>query len=442
MEAVNDVKIETTMGILFVDDEKNVLQSLKRLFMDHDYEISLANSGEEALVVLEDNPDIGLIVSDQRMPSLSGVDFLEKARAIRPDTVRILLTGYADINAVADAINRGGAYRYITKPWNDDDLVQVIQDGANRFNLVKENKRLQAVVEKQNDELKQWNTQLEYDVQTQTLEIQKKNKELEKFNKDLKHNFMDCISAFSSLVELRDKKMCNHSKNVAAISVKIATAMGLSVDEIETINMAALIHDIGMIGISDAVLAKGYLNISMERKKEFLKHPVLGQAAIDSVEALRPAGILIRHHHENYNGSGFPDGLSKNKIPLGARIISIADYGEILLASARPDEDVENLLGKIKKEVGRMFDPDMFENARAPLEELYSKGIIKTGLVEKELLVDTIEAGMTLARNVESGTGLVLITKDTVLDGKSISSLKRYYALDPSQSGVFVWVER
>lgn len=196
MEAVNDVKTETPMGILFVDDEKNVMQSLRRLFMDHEYEITLANSGEEALEILKNSPDIGLIVSDQRMPGLSGVDFLEKAKEILPDSIRILLTGYADSNAVADAINRGGAYRYITKPWDDDDLVHVIQDAANRFSLVKENKRLQAVIEKKNDELERWNAQLEYYVQEQTLEIQKKNTELEKLNKDLKHDFMNTIASF------------------------------------------------------------------------------------------------------------------------------------------------------------------------------------------------------------------------------------------------------
>ena len=112
------------------------------------------------------------------------------------------------------------------------------------------------------------------------------------------------------------------------------------------------------------------------------------------------------------------------------------------MSSARPDEEAEDLIAKIKKEVGRMFDPVIFKNALIPLEEFCAKGIIKTGLVEKELLVDHIEVGMTLARNVESGTGLVLLTKDMVLDEKSISSLKRYYALDPSQTGVFVWVER
>ncbi len=442
MEAVNDVKTETPMGILFVDDEKNVLQSLKRLFMDHDYEITLANSGEEALEVLKNNSDIGLIVSDQRMPGLSGVDFLEKSRELLPDAIRILLTGYADINAVADAINRGGAYRYITKPWDDDDLIQVINDAANRFSLVQENKRLQAVIEKKNDELERWNAQLEYYVQEQTLEIQNKNTELEKLNIDLKHDFMDTIASFSSLIELRDKKMCNHSKYVAALSVRIAEAMGLKGDEIEDMKIAALIHDIGMIGISDATLARGYLIMEKERKKEFLQHPVRGQAAIDSVEGLRAAGILIRHHHENYDGSGFPDCLKEEKIPLGARIISIADYIEIMMNSSESKKAMDDLIAQVKSECGKRFDPEIFPYVEKPMQELYDRGTIKDNLVEKELLVEDIEIGMTLSRNVESGTGLVLLSRDTILDAKSISSMKRYYALDPSQSGVFVWVER
>ena len=315
---------------------------------------------------------------------------------------------------------------------------RMLQTGS----LVKENKRLQGVIEKKNDELERWNAQLEYYVQEQTLEIQKNNTELEKLNSDLKHDFMDTIASFSSLIELRDKIMCNHSKYVAALSVKIAEAMGLRGDEIEDMKIAALIHDIGMIGISDATLAKGYLNMEKERKKEFLQHPVRGQAAIDTVEGLRPAGILIRHHHENYDGSGFPDSLKNEEIPLGARIISIADYIEIMINSSGFKEAIEDLIAHIKSECGKRFDPDIFPHIEKPMRELYDRGTTKDNLVEKELLVEDIDIGMTLSRNVESGTGLILLSKDTVLDGKSIVSLKRYYALDPSKTGVFVWVER
>jgi DNA-binding NtrC family response regulator len=121
--------------ILFVDDEANILKSLRRLCMDTEYEVFTAESGEEGLKILKDNLDMGLIVSDQRMPSMTGVEFLIEARKIAPDSVRILLTGYADIHAVVDAINKGGAYRYITKPWNDEELLQSLKGAMGHFAL-------------------------------------------------------------------------------------------------------------------------------------------------------------------------------------------------------------------------------------------------------------------------------------------------------------------
>src|SRR5512143_3889480 len=103
--------------VLFVDDELNILRSLERLFMDEAFTVTTAGSGEEGLSLLRDDPAFGLIVSDQRMPGMNGVEFLSRAREIAPEALRIVLTGYADLNATMDAINRGGAYRYITKPW-------------------------------------------------------------------------------------------------------------------------------------------------------------------------------------------------------------------------------------------------------------------------------------------------------------------------------------
>ncbi|MBU4228810.1 MAG: response regulator, partial [Proteobacteria bacterium] len=109
--------------ILFVDDEENILRSLQRLFMDEEIEVFTASSGAKGLEILARETEVGVIVSDQRMPEMTGVDFLEKSKAISPQSIRILLTGYADVNAAIDAINRGGTFRYLNKPWNDDELV-------------------------------------------------------------------------------------------------------------------------------------------------------------------------------------------------------------------------------------------------------------------------------------------------------------------------------
>ena len=177
---MNEIMSEDPVRVLFVDDEENILRSIKRLFMEESYEILTANSGEEALKLLKDHQNIGLIVSDQRMPGMQGVDLLKQASDISPDTLRIMLTGYTDVNAAIEAINKGGAFQYIMKPWKDDELIQIVRDAVYRFSLTQENKRLAEIVRKQNEELKQWNDQLQYRVQQQTIEIRESEERFRK----------------------------------------------------------------------------------------------------------------------------------------------------------------------------------------------------------------------------------------------------------------------
>src|SRR5271157_4062858 len=177
-----------TIRVLFVDDEENVLKSLRRLFLDEDIEILTASSGKEGLDLLK-GKEVSVIVSDQRMPEMTGVEFLEKSNKISPNSVRILLTGYADITAVVSAINKGGVYRYITKPWNDTDLIISVLNAVERYRLVKENRRLTELTKKQNEELKKWGAELELYVQQQTIDLTNQNKELKKLTGKLKKNF-------------------------------------------------------------------------------------------------------------------------------------------------------------------------------------------------------------------------------------------------------------
>ncbi len=431
---------ERPVQVLFVDDEENILRSLKRLFMDEPFGIVTADSGEKGLEILRKTSNIGLIVSDQRMPGLSGVEFLEKAKNITPQAMRIVLTGYADVNVAVNAINKGGAYKYITKPWTDEDLVRSIKEAVDIYLLKKENQELTETVKKQNEQLQRWNAQLEYDVQKQTIEIQKKNNELGRLNESLKKNFDNSIAAFSGLMELRDKRAQSHSKNVAEIAINVAKAMELPDKDIEDINVAALLHDIGKIGISDSLLQKDPEQMNLEELAEYKLHPIRGQTAIDSIEDLRSAGILVRHHHEWFNGEGFPDRLKGlQEIPAGAMIIAMADFIDRTISNYWDDDAVEFALGKARKELGRRFDPKVYPFIEKSVKKLYSGGMPRLDLVEVEMADKDLQPGMILSKDARSGTGLLLLRKGTKLDDKNIQALKRYYRLDPSSSGVFVW---
>ncbi|NOX26378.1 MAG: response regulator [Deltaproteobacteria bacterium] len=165
--------------ILFVDDETNILRALRRLFIDEDYDVQTATSGKEALEMITGGLQPTVIVSDQRMPAMGGAEFLARTREIVPDSVRMVLTGYADINAAVRAINQGGIYRYILKPWNDDDLKLAVHGALQSYNLVQENRQLTEELTEKNRELGQLNAQLEKKVEERTLELRRRVQELQ-----------------------------------------------------------------------------------------------------------------------------------------------------------------------------------------------------------------------------------------------------------------------
>jgi len=146
---------------LLVDDEESITKALRRLFRTTGFKIMTALSGQEGLDVLKKSEEpVSLIMSDQRMPEMTGARFLEKASKIFPDAIRFLLTGYSDMDAIVDAVNKGEIYRYLTKPWNDDDLLIQVKQGIAQYEMVLENRRLNQLTKKKNKELKELNEDL------------------------------------------------------------------------------------------------------------------------------------------------------------------------------------------------------------------------------------------------------------------------------------------
>ena len=424
--------------VLFVDDEENILKSLKRLLMDEEIDIYTANSGELGLELLRNTPGVDLIVSDQRMPGLTGSEFLRQSRDIVPDALRIMLTGYADINATIDAINKGGAFRYINKPWDDEEMIRTIRDSVRQCHLLAENRRLSALVEKQNDELKEWNGNLKSRVLEQTAAIRIRNDELSGLSNKLQEEYENCLKAFFGLVELRDRELGSHSRQVTRLSVMIAEGMNLPEAEIKLIRMGAMLHDIGKIGISDALLRKDMEGMNANELEEYRMHAVRGQATLDSIRDLRPAGLLIRHHHENFDGTGYPDRLMKGDIPVGARIIALADHVDRVFSGNRVDNAIERSLESAGKELGKKFDPALFPNLEQMVKGVYGELLTKTGVKEMELQINELREGMLVAREVRSGTGILLLGVGESLDMVKIQALRRYNKIDPPKKGILV----
>ena len=182
--------MDEQIKILCVDDENNVLRALKRLFMDDDYEIFTAESGSEGIEVLEKEEGIQLIISDYRMPGMDGVEFLRQAHEGWPETIRIVLSGYADTAVVVAAINEGRIYEFIPKPWNDDDLRVTIEKALEVFFLRRKNENLSDKLMASNEELTELNNNLEEEVAKRTADLLFQNKAMQ-----FAHNVMDALPA-------------------------------------------------------------------------------------------------------------------------------------------------------------------------------------------------------------------------------------------------------
>lgn len=155
-------------AVLFVDDEEHILTSLKRLLRKEPYKVFTAVGGEAGLEVLLENPGIQMVVSDQRMPGMCGTEFLAKVKEANPDTVRLVLSGFAEASAIVDAINEGEVYRFIAKPWVDDDLKATFRQCLDHYDMVQENRRLQKQTQDQLVQLKNLNGRLESSVEERT----------------------------------------------------------------------------------------------------------------------------------------------------------------------------------------------------------------------------------------------------------------------------------
>ena len=425
-ESISAASKPTTL--LFIDDEANVLTALQRLFLPFDYNILTAESGADALALME-KETVDLVICDMRMPVMTGDEVLEQIRNRWPDVVRILLTGYSDLKSTIAAINHGEIYRYIGKPWNADDVVLVVRNALGHKQLLDDKKRLEALTLRQNDELKELNAGLEDKVQQRT-------EELRVAHEQLKKDYFTTLQIFSNLMELRKGTMAGHSRRVAQLCRNIAHKMRLPENEIKTIESAALLHNIGKIGLPDRLLEKPYMELSYAERVEFDKHPQRAAAALMALDPLSEASALIRCHRDLYDGVGNTSGLRGEKLPLGARILLVASDFDALQQGLISNDKLspEQALDMIVSGRNKRYDPVVVDVFRELMSDAASYGRVET---EFQATSPQLHEGMLLKQDVMTNGGMLLLMKGTLLNADHIREIREYEQATSEQLTIY-----
>jgi response regulator RpfG family c-di-GMP phosphodiesterase len=406
--------------ILCVDDERNILSALRRLFRSQGYEVLTAESARAGLVVLEAHP-VDLVISDMRMPEMDGVQFLEQARARCPDTLRLLLTGHADVEQIIGAVNRGAIYRYITKPWDDHEMTLVVRHALERQQLERERRRLEELTVHQNEQLRELNQGLEAKVASRTEQLRKVLDDLVGSNDKLKRNFLTSIQVFSSLIELRGANLAGHSRRVADLARRLALKLGLDAREVQQIFIAGLLHNIGKIGFSDSLLEMPVPRMNGDLLGLYRAYPARGEQLLMPLEELREAATLVRAHQERFDGEGFPDRLAGLDIPIGARILALAsDYDNLQIGTLterqlRPDQAAKIVI----ESRGKRYDPAVV----AAFEEVTTGRAPVEATRDHALPVTKLRPGMRTTRDLVTRDGSLLLSADHVLTARMIQQI-------------------
>lgn len=432
--------------ILFVDDEPNILSALRRLFRAHGYRTLMAESGAAGLKILETEA-VDLVISDMRMPEMDGTRFLEHVCMRWPDTIRLLLTGYADIQSILDAINRGEIYRYITKPWDDNDILLTVRLALERQALEREKKRLEALTRSQNEGLKTLNAGLEFKVQERTIELKDALASLVTSNEKLRTSFLTSIKVFSSLIEMRGGTLAGHSRRVADVARRIAVEMGMDERETQEIFVAGLLHNIGKIGFPDELLVMPVSLMKGDNLGTYRRYPARGEQLLMSLDDLRGAASVIRSHQERFDGMGFPDGLSGFNIPCGARILALAsDYenlqrGVLVQRSLSPEEATSLIL----QSPGSRYDPQVVTAFKHIMggraDDPVPQAAPKEQRAVLELAPEDLRPGMVVARDLFAPDGLLLLSANHILSARLILQMQEYQVSARVRLTVSVHVE-
>jgi putative nucleotidyltransferase with HDIG domain len=299
----------------------------------------IANNGTEALSHFY-RDHFSLIISDIKMPEIDGIELLKRVNALNPKMMVIIMTAYPEIDLAVETM-RTGAYDFIIKPVDLDLVVLSVKKAL-------EKKRL-------GEEIEAYHKNLERLVEARTAELLKALLVVKK-------DHLDSVKVLAEAIDAKDPYTRGHSDRVRRMSLRIALPMGFAEDRLENLEYGALLHDIGKIGIKDEVLQKPGV-LSPKEYQYIQEHPLIGVKIVEGMDFFKDKIPMIRNHHEHFDGSGYPDGLIGEAIPLEARIIGVPDAFDAM-TSLRPHCEampLKEALKEMEKGRGKQFDPHILE---------------------------------------------------------------------------------
>ncbi|MEI6467615.1 MAG: HD domain-containing phosphohydrolase [Verrucomicrobiota bacterium] len=415
----------TNRTVLVVDDEPVVLKSITLSLERQGFSVVACTNPLKALAILGER-DFAVIISDQAMPEMLGLDFLVDSRRIRPHASRILITAVFSVPTIIEAINKGEIFRFIAKPWLHEELIATVCNAIQRHDLIASNARLQEETQRLNGQLTTANCTLAERIG----ELEVQHRQLDAANRELATNYENSLELCRRILTTFDPILGGELKVLVELARQMALTDHFTADERHALRSSAWLCDIGLIGVSREMLRTFRQTPDRLSKRELATlhyHPVYSQTLSALLDNRGSVGEVIRAHHERFDGRGFPDGLAGNAIPWPARCLAVAvGYAESGLSKAQATE-------KLLAESGTTYDPEAVR--------LFLKATNLSHLPRqvREILLNELEPGMVLANGIYSPHGLLLVGEGQRLSQPMIAKIHSHNETTPISHQLLVY---